>query len=505
MRSGPFFRDDQPESDTFFETSPHLTFGRSHLADRMGSSVFEDFPSRRTMRSFPSHSESPTSFGSRTRRAGPWDEEWSSATDHGSPSSPKAEGRAAFGSRHRQHTGDWSAPADEDGGGDAAQASPKAERWTTTLRRPFFQRSESIPVRVSHESRSSTPESTGSGHSHGSAHSKSHSDDREPDGVPEGVEEHPGVSARRGRPSFTARRQPKVHHIPIHVEPRDGSQPVVLTPPTDAGPATASDATESPNAALRNRTVFAMPAPGDVPRSPPDAPPAAEEPPARRIPFRTEETPPPPLSGEKRKPTPEQAVERVRKDVEELSEEVAEFDGDRSDKRYVYLDEMLTRNLIKLDDISTEGNEELRRARRAVVAAINQCIQLLEQKASLGEGASELPMEVVAADAATPTSDDRIPPNPSPKEEDDAATAETEREKMDASEVATPSGVEPSEEPSDPTRAHASDVAVESQTAEDGAAVGVELPTTSNPEPRPERRNADTPTEPTSAAETSTD
>lgn len=36
-------------------------------------------------------------------------------------------------------------------------------------------------------------------------------------------------------------------------------------------------------------------------------------------------------------------------------EQVAQFNGKPRDKQYLYLDEMLTRNLLKLDDIDTQG------------------------------------------------------------------------------------------------------------------------------------------------------
>lgn len=106
-------------------------------------------------------------------------------------------------------------------------------------------------------------------------------------------------------------------------------------------------------------------------------------------------------------------VEEVRLDVENLRKCVAEFEGVRGDKQYLYLDEMLTRNLIRLDNISTEGNEELRKARRAVIDAINSCIQEMEQKVSAGAGTSDdlstdvsstvCEVEEQVADAATAT------------------------------------------------------------------------------------------------------
>lgn len=352
------------------------------------------------MRNFPSRTESPT-FGSLHRHRP--HATWSSTDNTGSPQ----EGRTQF-----------------------------------------FQRSDSIPVHVAHEShqgsRSSTPESTASGHSRpGSNGTEQLSSEEllEDNSSAEGMEEHPSVSARQGKTSFTARRQPKIHHIPIHVEPRDGSQPVVLTPPVD-GTTTPSSAaasssstttstrvipqpeTESPSTPRRRTTqpvVFAMPAPeenhknrrqasGTGGSSAAAAAAAASQSDdnryVRSIPIRMESTstkepedsskeaPPPPSSPpkDKRRQDPSEVVEEVRLDVENLRKCVEEFKGVRGDKQYLYLDEMLTRNLIRLDNISTEGNEELRKARRAVIDAINCCIQEMEQKVST-TGANDVSTE----------------------------------------------------------------------------------------------------------------
>jgi len=50
-------------------------------------------------------------------------------------------------------------------------------------------------------------------------------------------------------------------------------------------------------------------------------------------------------------------VQAVQNEVDEWAIAVNQFTGSsRTDKQYIYLDEMLTRNLIKLDTIETEGN-----------------------------------------------------------------------------------------------------------------------------------------------------
>lgn len=71
----------------------------------------------------------------------------------------------------------------------------------------------------------------------------------------------------------------------------------------------------------------------------------------------------------------------MQKDVDDLAEQVRRYvGGTRQDKEYMYLDEMLTRELIKLDDIETEGRENVRQARRNAIKSIQDTISLLEKK-----------------------------------------------------------------------------------------------------------------------------
>ncbi|XP_077301261.1 BAG domain-containing protein starvin isoform X2 [Arctopsyche grandis] len=75
-------------------------------------------------------------------------------------------------------------------------------------------------------------------------------------------------------------------------------------------------------------------------------------------------------------------IQLIQKDVLELMTSVENFSGKtKKDKEYIYLDEMLTRNLLKLDDIETEGKENIRLARREAIKCIQKCIAVLEAKA----------------------------------------------------------------------------------------------------------------------------
>ncbi|XP_015175839.1 PREDICTED: BAG domain-containing protein Samui isoform X2 [Polistes dominula] len=81
---------------------------------------------------------------------------------------------------------------------------------------------------------------------------------------------------------------------------------------------------------------------------------------------------------------PLERVASVQKEVDSLAEQVKQYTGNsRKDKQYMFLDEMLTRELIKLDDIETEGRENVRQARKNAIRTIQETISLLESKAPL--------------------------------------------------------------------------------------------------------------------------
>ncbi|CAK9801929.1 BAG domain-containing protein Samui, partial [Anthophora plagiata] len=79
---------------------------------------------------------------------------------------------------------------------------------------------------------------------------------------------------------------------------------------------------------------------------------------------------------------PLERVALVQKEVDSLAEQVKQYNGkSKTDKQYIYLDEMLTRELIKLDDIETEGKDNVRQARKNTIRSIQETISLLESKA----------------------------------------------------------------------------------------------------------------------------
>lgn len=72
-------------------------------------------------------------------------------------------------------------------------------------------------------------------------------------------------------------------------------------------------------------------------------------------------------------------IQTIQKAVIDLMEKVEKFDG-KSRKEYLYLDEMLTQNLLKLDTIDGNGNEIIKQSRRAAIKSVNALINNLEAK-----------------------------------------------------------------------------------------------------------------------------
>lgn len=105
--------------------------------------------------------------------------------------------------------------------------------------------------------------------------------------------------------------------------------------------------------------------------------------PARTVPVTTPQPPPP----QPKQDTSISKIQNIQRDVLALMDSVDQFKGtSKRDKQYIYLDEMLTQNLLKLDQIDTEGQENIKQARREAIKCINICIAALEQKAEANAG-----------------------------------------------------------------------------------------------------------------------
>lgn len=91
----------------------------------------------------------------------------------------------------------------------------------------------------------------------------------------------------------------------------------------------------------------------------------------------------------------------------------------KKDKTYIYLDEMLTQNLLKLDSIDAEDQPQIKSARREAIKSINHCIAVLEAKAEAAAGGS--------------TSDVSEPPNNETEQQEQVPNGTTDRTSSGAS------------------------------------------------------------------------
>jgi len=86
---------------------------------------------------------------------------------------------------------------------------------------------------------------------------------------------------------------------------------------------------------------------------------------------------------------PLEIIQTVLEELEQLKERVSKFEGLQSEDEYRFLDEMLTRILIKLDNIDTNGVEEVKTARRATILQVQETADQLEAKAKAKKKALE--------------------------------------------------------------------------------------------------------------------
>ncbi|CAB1428549.1 unnamed protein product [Pleuronectes platessa] len=74
-------------------------------------------------------------------------------------------------------------------------------------------------------------------------------------------------------------------------------------------------------------------------------------------------------------------VHQIMSRVLLLQEDVDEFVGKKTDKSYRYLEELLTKELLDLDSVETQGQENVRQYRREAVQRIQATLDQLEKKA----------------------------------------------------------------------------------------------------------------------------
>lgn len=178
-------------------------------------------------------------------------------------------------------------------------------------------------------------------------------------------------------PSHGNQKQPNVRHIPIYVEGR--SEPVY--PKNIDKIFSENNSSTTPKRVPSKQTPFAQHHSfhdqNTTQRR--QTPPSHQH--QQTPPQESRSTPPPPPRQQFKPVDALEQVQNVQTEVEEWAKIVDQFSGSsRADKQYIYLDEMLTRNLIKLDTIETEGRDDVRMARKKAIKTIQDTISILENK-----------------------------------------------------------------------------------------------------------------------------
>lgn len=163
-------------------------------------------------------------------------------------------------------------------------------------------------------------------------------------------------------------------HIPIQVIRKEvDSQPAAQKPP----PPSEKVEVKVPSAPVPSPAP--SPAPAAVPSSPKNV--AAEER-AAPSPAPAEATPQKP--GEAEAPPKHPGVlkvEAILEKVQGLEQAVDSFEGKKTDKKYLMIEEYLTKELLALDSVDPEGRADVRQARRDGVRKVQTILEKLEQKA----------------------------------------------------------------------------------------------------------------------------
>ncbi|GFQ87108.1 samui [Trichonephila clavata] len=107
---------------------------------------------------------------------------------------------------------------------------------------------------------------------------------------------------------------------------------------------------------------------------------------------------------EKKKESPEQItlkkIENILEKLKGYHEDVEKFSGTDKEKQYRYLDEMLIRCMLELDEIDTMGLNSIRLSRKEAVKKVQASIDLLESKV-IREAKGEAPKESMEVEPST--------------------------------------------------------------------------------------------------------
>lgn len=80
--------------------------------------------------------------------------------------------------------------------------------------------------------------------------------------------------------------------------------------------------------------------------------------------------------------TPQVKCDEIGNELSQLQEAVHDFNGLKNDKEYMKLDELLTRSLLKLDELD-RSNEQVNQQRKTLIVFTHELADHLESKCQL--------------------------------------------------------------------------------------------------------------------------
>ncbi|NXM39975.1 BAG3 regulator, partial [Gymnorhina tibicen] len=182
------------------------------------------------------------------------------------------------------------------------------------------------------------------------------------------------------------RPQVSQQQVPAQEPPRPAPPPEVK-PDNKAAP---PPETEAPSTYIPIQVTHQEP----DPKLPPQKPPAMAEKADKRAPSPAKAAPPqerpppeevaPPKTMETGEPPKHPGVlkvEAILEKVQMLEQAVDSFEGKKTDKKYLMIEEYLTKELLALDSVDPEGRADVRQARRDGVRKVQTILEKLEQKA----------------------------------------------------------------------------------------------------------------------------
>ncbi|XP_050699986.1 trithorax group protein osa-like isoform X3 [Eriocheir sinensis] len=178
------------------------------------------------------------------------------------------------------------------------------------------------------------------------------------------------------RPQPQQQPQPHPQPRPVPQQPQQQPQP---QPMPRQKRQQAHQPTPPPQQPIPHPVPMPMPEPHGIP--PYQNQNQAPQQPQPQQPQPQEAPPPEPQPSVPKDPRMAQ-IERVSATVKDLVGKVEEYKGGKKDREFLYLDEMLTRALLELDNVDPDGCDDVRQARRTVIKGINAAISKLEEKAT---------------------------------------------------------------------------------------------------------------------------